>query len=160
MSRARLATVSRYLPKHLPGPGRSQRWMTFLRNHKDAYYDAKRVHTRLGDSPDGRPIETRPSPTARVVALPRVGGPHHRYVWAEAAQSTLGFTPRRRSDRRADPDNRHPISAWLASGAYTCVCDDRPFGPVGGDGAPAAPIIPAAIRVGDRAADPSGSRRC
>jgi transposase InsO family protein len=50
-----------------------------------AYYNAERVHTRLGDSPKGRPIETRPSPTARLVALPRVGGLHHRYVWAEAA---------------------------------------------------------------------------
>jgi len=210
-----LATVSRYLPKHLPDPGRRQRWMTFLRNHRDAiaamdfcvvptvslqplyvwfvinhgrrrlihfnvttnpsarwviqqlreafphnsasrylvydndsifsaevtaavrsfgidpvrtayrspwqnpiaerwvgtcrrelldhvivfgehhlrrllanyvaYYNAERVHTRLGDSPDGRQIETRPSPTARVVGLPRVGGLHHRYVWADAA---------------------------------------------------------------------------
>ena len=43
------------------------------------------VHTRLGDSPEGRPIETRPSATGRVVGLPRVGGLHHRYVWAEAA---------------------------------------------------------------------------
>jgi transposase InsO family protein len=50
-----------------------------------AYYDAERVHTRLGDSPEGRPIETRPSPAARVVALPRVGDLHHRYVWAKAA---------------------------------------------------------------------------
>jgi transposase InsO family protein len=50
-----------------------------------AYYNTERVHTRLADSPDGRPIETRPSPTARVVALPRVGGLHHRYLWAEAA---------------------------------------------------------------------------
>ena len=31
-----LATVSRYLPKRLPDPDRRQRWMTFLRNHKDA----------------------------------------------------------------------------------------------------------------------------
>jgi hypothetical protein len=31
-----LATVSRYLPKRLPDPGHSQRWMRFLRNHKDA----------------------------------------------------------------------------------------------------------------------------
>jgi transposase InsO family protein len=30
-----LATVSRYLPKRAPDPGRQQRWMTFLRNHKD-----------------------------------------------------------------------------------------------------------------------------
>jgi transposase InsO family protein len=50
-----------------------------------AYYNAERVHTRLGDSPEGRPIENRPSPAASVVGLPRVGGLHHRYVWAEAA---------------------------------------------------------------------------
>ncbi len=31
-----LATVSRYLPKRPPDPGRRQRWMTFLRNHQDA----------------------------------------------------------------------------------------------------------------------------
>ena len=30
-----LATVSRYLPKKAPDPGTQQRWMTFLRNHKD-----------------------------------------------------------------------------------------------------------------------------
>ena len=31
-----LATVSRYLPKRPPNPGKRQRWMTFLQNHKDA----------------------------------------------------------------------------------------------------------------------------
>ena len=30
-----LPTVSRYLPKRVPSPGTQQRWMTFLRNHKD-----------------------------------------------------------------------------------------------------------------------------
>ena len=50
-----------------------------------AYYNAERVHTQLRDSPAGRAIETRPSPKARVVGLPRVGGLHHRYVWREAA---------------------------------------------------------------------------
>jgi transposase InsO family protein len=50
-----------------------------------AYYNSERVHTGLGDSPDGRTIEARPSPTGRVVGLPRAGGLHHRYVWAEAA---------------------------------------------------------------------------
>ncbi len=30
-----LATISRYLPKRAPDPGKQQRWMTFLRNHKD-----------------------------------------------------------------------------------------------------------------------------
>jgi putative transposase len=29
-----LATVSRYLPKRAPDPGKQQRWATFLRNHK------------------------------------------------------------------------------------------------------------------------------
>ncbi len=46
------------------------------------YYNAERVHTVLGDSPNGRPIEARPSSTARVVGLPRVGGLHHRYTEA------------------------------------------------------------------------------
>jgi transposase InsO family protein len=210
-----LATVSRYLPKRLPDPGRRQRWLTFLRNHKDAiaamdfcivptvsfqlvyvwfvidhgrrrllhfnvttnpsarwviqqlreafpsdrtpryllldrdsifstevtaaiksfgidpvrtayrspwqnpiaerwvgtcrrelldhvivfneehlrrllreyvsYYNAERVHTRLRDAPEGRPVEARPCSDAKIVGLPRVGGLHHRYVWREAA---------------------------------------------------------------------------
>ena len=50
-----------------------------------AYYNAERVHTRLRDSPEGRPIQARPSSAARVVGLPRVGGLHHRYTWQEAA---------------------------------------------------------------------------
>ena len=50
-----------------------------------AYYNAERVHTCLRDSPEGRPTETRPTPAASDVGLPRVGGLHHRYVWAEAA---------------------------------------------------------------------------
>ena len=50
-----------------------------------AYYNAERVHTQLRDSPAGRAMETRPSPKARVVGLPRGGGLHHRYVWREAA---------------------------------------------------------------------------
>ena len=37
------------------------------------------------DTPNERPITRRPSPTAEVVALPRVGGLHHRYEWREAA---------------------------------------------------------------------------
>ncbi len=30
-----LATVSRYVPRRAPDPGKQQRWMTFLRDHKD-----------------------------------------------------------------------------------------------------------------------------
>jgi len=51
-----------------------------------AYYHDDRTHLGLEkDTPIGRPVTPRPSSTARVVALPRVGGLHHRYVWREAA---------------------------------------------------------------------------
>ena len=33
--RVGIATVSRYVPKTLPDPSQQQRWMTFLRNHKE-----------------------------------------------------------------------------------------------------------------------------
>lgn len=49
------------------------------------YYNADRVHTRLADPPDGRPLEARPSSAAKLAGLPRVGGLHHRYVWQDAA---------------------------------------------------------------------------
>jgi transposase InsO family protein len=49
------------------------------------YYNAERVHTSIIDSPVGRPAESRPSPGAKVIGLPRVGGLHHRYTWREAA---------------------------------------------------------------------------
>jgi putative transposase len=50
-----------------------------------SYYNTERVHTVLRDSPNGRPVESRPTPAAKVVGLPRVGGLHHRYVWKTAA---------------------------------------------------------------------------
>ena len=51
-----------------------------------AYYHEDRCHLGLEkDTPEGRVVAPRPSPTARVAALPRVGGLHHRYVWREAA---------------------------------------------------------------------------
>jgi hypothetical protein len=37
------------------------------------------------DTLDKRPVTRRASPTAKLVALPRVGGLHHRYEWREAA---------------------------------------------------------------------------
>ncbi len=49
------------------------------------YYNTDRVHTRLRDSPMGRPAEHRPSSEAEIVGFPRVGGLHHRYEWREAA---------------------------------------------------------------------------
>lgn len=50
-----------------------------------AYYNAERVHTSIGDAPAGRACEAKPSASARVVGLPRVGGLHHRYTWRRAA---------------------------------------------------------------------------
>lgn len=50
------------------------------------YYHEDRCHLALDkDPPAERPVTPRPSPTAKVVALTRVGGLHHRYEWQEAA---------------------------------------------------------------------------
>jgi transposase InsO family protein len=50
------------------------------------YYHADRSHLGLRkDTPNRRSVARRPSPTAKLVALPRVGGLHHRHVWREAA---------------------------------------------------------------------------
>lgn len=48
-------------------------------------YNTERVHTSIGDAPEGRLIQTRRSGHARVIGLPRAGGLHHRYVWTQAA---------------------------------------------------------------------------
>ena len=59
--------------------------MRLARSYID-YYHEDRCHLGLDkDAPNERPVESRPSPTAEVVALPRVGGLHHRYEWREAA---------------------------------------------------------------------------
>jgi putative transposase len=51
-----------------------------------AYHHEDRIHHALAkDTPNQRPIENRPSPTATVVSSARLGGLHHRYSWREAA---------------------------------------------------------------------------
>ena len=51
-----------------------------------AYYHEDRCHYSLDkDTPSHRPVQSQPSAKATVVALPRVGGLHHRYEWGEAA---------------------------------------------------------------------------
>ena len=50
------------------------------------YYGEDRTHLSLEkDTPIPRAVTPRPVPDARVVALPRVGGLHHRYEWRDAA---------------------------------------------------------------------------
>jgi hypothetical protein len=50
------------------------------------YYHHDRTHYNLGkDPPLGRPVQKKESDSDKVIALPRVGGLHHKYVWKEAA---------------------------------------------------------------------------
>jgi putative transposase len=50
-----------------------------------AYHD-DRTHLSLAKAtPAGRPRKTRPVGDAEVIALPRLGGLHHRYEWRAAA---------------------------------------------------------------------------
>ena len=51
-----------------------------------AYYHEDRCHLSLNkDSPEPRPVQARPPGIAQVIAIPRVGGIHHRYEWRDAA---------------------------------------------------------------------------
>jgi putative transposase len=51
-----------------------------------AYYHEDRTHKGLAkETPVPRPIQSRPGEKSEVVALPRIGGLHHRYGWSEAA---------------------------------------------------------------------------
>ncbi len=50
------------------------------------YYHEDRCHLSLEkDCPMKRPTNRRPDPKAKIIALPRVGGLHHRYEWRSAA---------------------------------------------------------------------------
>jgi len=56
-----------------------------VRSYLD-YYHEDRCHLGLAkDAPSGRSVALRPSDSAKIIALPRVGGLHHRYGWREAA---------------------------------------------------------------------------
>jgi hypothetical protein len=37
------------------------------------------------DAPHRRPVEPKPSAQSTVISTMRVGGPHHRYAWRDAA---------------------------------------------------------------------------
>lgn len=51
-----------------------------------AYYNLDRTHYGIAkDAPIPRAIQARPETCGKVVALPRVGGLHHRYEWRKAA---------------------------------------------------------------------------
>jgi transposase InsO family protein len=47
-----------------------------------SYYNIDRCHLALDkDAPELRDVRSRPTASAKAVALPRVGGIHHRYEW-------------------------------------------------------------------------------
>lgn len=51
-----------------------------------AYYHEDRTHLGLGkECPHGRSVASRAGPESKVMAMPRVGGLHHRYTWDSAA---------------------------------------------------------------------------
>ena len=79
-----VGTLRRELLDHLIVLG-ERHLLRLVREHA-LHYNADRPHMSLnGDAPLCRPVE----PVRRVVALPRVGGLHHRYARA-AAESTPG----------------------------------------------------------------------
>ena len=50
------------------------------------YYEQDRIHDSLDkDTPNRRPVESKPAADATVISLPRLGGLHHRYAWRLAA---------------------------------------------------------------------------
>ncbi len=50
------------------------------------YYNQDRCHLSVNmDSPFGRPVQPKPSDSAKVITIPRLGGLVHRYEWRDAA---------------------------------------------------------------------------
>ena len=63
-----------------------ERYLRRLIRSYVAYHHEERCHLGLAKAvPRARPLTPRSSATAKVVALPRVGGLHHRYERREAA---------------------------------------------------------------------------
>jgi putative transposase len=78
-----VGTVRRDLLDHLVVLGEDH-LRRLLREYVQ-YYNADRVHTSIGDAPEGRVVQDRPSARAKIIGLPRVGGLHHRYAWTQVA---------------------------------------------------------------------------
>ena len=79
-----IGNCRRELLDHVVVLGR--RHLTRLIRSYRGYSHEDRCHLGLlKDTPHGRSVTPRPSTTAKVVALPRVGGLHHRYEWRAAA---------------------------------------------------------------------------
>jgi hypothetical protein len=50
------------------------------------YHHDDRLHDSLAkDAPNRRVVEQRPGSNAKVLAMARLGGLHHRYIWDQVA---------------------------------------------------------------------------
>jgi putative transposase len=64
----------------------NERHLKRLANEYLTYYHEDRTHKSLGkQTPGRRLIQPRPAAQSEILALPRIGGLHHRYCWTEAA---------------------------------------------------------------------------
>ncbi len=72
---------------------RDEAHLTRLLKDYLCYYHEDRTHLGLNkDSPSQRPIEAKTNESAKLVAVPRCGGLHHRYRWVDAAKATCPVT--------------------------------------------------------------------
>jgi transposase InsO family protein len=64
----------------------NRRHLEILLSEYVLYYNEDRTHYNLDkDPPSGRPVLQRQSDDDKVIALSRIGGLHHKYVWKDAA---------------------------------------------------------------------------
>ncbi len=64
----------------------NQRHLYRLLGEYVEYYNEDRTHYSLGkDPPISRPVQEQESDQEKLVAIPRIGGLHHKYVWEKAA---------------------------------------------------------------------------
>ncbi len=64
----------------------NQRHLYRLLGEYVEYYNEDRTHYSLGkDPPISRPVQEQESDEEKLVATPRIGGLHNKYVWEKAA---------------------------------------------------------------------------
>ncbi len=84
-----VGTVRRELLDHVIVLG--ERHLRRLLGEYARYYNTQRTHLTLNkDSPLGRAVESRPSPSATLIAVPHLGGLHHHYAWRNDPQGQEG----------------------------------------------------------------------
>ena len=94
--------------------------LALLRPYLNYYHD-DRTHLGLNkETPTGRQAMGRPEQSdAQVVALPKVGGLHHRYEWRRAAdKEALANRERKEESARGDSPRSFDFGSGYVSGAF------------------------------------------